>query len=138
VSGRTSSNLSICDRRWQGKPFEPGACIPSPPLSAWRTTPGTAKFGLPKMRRFLIQLGWEFRKLAARPRSYFGFWAIVATQLLISGLLRFPAVRAAIARHLWKMQWGFDDAFSGLTTAAHMLAMGYSISPLACTVMPSR
>lgn len=73
------------------------------------------------MRLFLTQLGWEFYKAAARPRTWLPFAVALLLEFSVSLALRHPLVRVAIARDLWKMRWSFDEAFSGLTTAAHLL-----------------
>jgi len=73
------------------------------------------------MRLFLTQLSWEFRKLWARPRTYLGFAGCLAWHLIASSLLRIPAIRLHIQRDLWKMKWDFEQTFSGLTTATHLL-----------------
>lgn len=73
------------------------------------------------MRSFLLQLGWEFRKLCGRRRTWMGFIACLLWPIGASLLLRIPEIRLHIQRDLWKMHWDFDQTFSGLTTAAHML-----------------
>lgn len=74
-----------------------------------------------RMRLFLIQLGWEFRKAAARPRTWLAFAGALLFEFGLSIAMRDPSVRAIIARDVWKMRWRFEEVFSGLTTAAHML-----------------
>jgi len=71
-------------------------------------------------RAFLDQLGWELRKLWTRPRTYLGFAAAFAFELLLSLLLRVPAVREVVARELWKAHLRVDQVFSGLTSAVHL------------------
>jgi ABC-2 type transport system permease protein len=73
------------------------------------------------MRAFCVQLGWEFYRLGLRPRSWIPFGAVLLFELAVSAALRVAGVRAAIARDLWKMHWRFEENFSGLTTATHIL-----------------
>lgn len=73
------------------------------------------------LRLFFIQLGWEFHRLWARPRTYLGFGMAIFFELALSTLLRLPTVRAKIAHDIWKMHAHWADVFSGLTTAAHMM-----------------
>lgn len=79
------------------------------------------------MRRFFAQLGWEFYKLAARRRTWIPFAAALLFEFVMSRALRSETVRVAIARDLWKMRWRFDEAFSGLTTAAHIFGEAATI-----------
>lgn len=72
------------------------------------------------MRSFAAQLYWEFRKIWARPRTWFGFVAGLLWHVIASLLLCHPAIRLRIQRDMWKMRWDFDQTFSGLTTAAHL------------------
>ncbi|MEQ1861608.1 MAG: ABC transporter permease [Chthoniobacteraceae bacterium] len=80
------------------------------------------------MRPFLTQLRWEFRKLRARPATYFGFAACALWSLAGSLLLRVPAVRLHIQRDLWRMQWDFEKTFSGLTTATHFMGEAMTLA----------
>jgi ABC-2 type transport system permease protein len=73
------------------------------------------------MRLFLIQLRWELYRAAMRPRTWLAFAAALIFEVGLSAAMRHPAVRLAIARDIWKMRWRFEESFSGLTTAAHML-----------------
>jgi len=64
---------------------------------------------------FRKQLGGELRKLFARKRTYIGFGAFLALEVVVLFLLRLPKAKAAI-RHLIDGA-GYDpgDYFSGLT-----------------------
>jgi ABC-2 type transport system permease protein len=75
------------------------------------------------VRLFFLQLRGEFRKLWARPRTYFGFAGSLLLEIAMSLLLRIPHVRIAIARDLWRSRLPADAtlSLSGLTTAAHMM-----------------
>src|ERR1700710_2865041 len=79
------------------------------------------------MRAFLAQLKWEFVRLAKRPRTWLGFWLSLLFEVCASILLKAPGVRAAIARDVWKMHEQWDDIFSGLTTAAHILGESVTV-----------
>ncbi|MGB8166126.1 MAG: ABC transporter permease subunit, partial [Chthoniobacteraceae bacterium] len=76
---------------------------------------------IPPMRRFCVQLSWEFRKLAARRRTCLAPVACLGFQLCLSLFLRLPSVRAKIAAEYWRHQLEFADYFTGLTTAAYLL-----------------
>ena len=79
-------------------------------------------------RIFFTQLGWEFRKLATRRQTWLGFVACGLWSVLGSVLLRVPTVRLHIQRDIWKMQWDFDQTFSGLTTATHILGEAMTVA----------
>ena len=79
------------------------------------------------MSSFLTQLKWEFVRLANRPRTWFAFGLSLAFELGVSVLLKAAGVRAAIARDVWKMHEQWNDIFSGLTTAAHILGESFTI-----------
>ena len=72
------------------------------------------------MRGFIGQLGWELRRLWARPRTYIGFAVTFGFELVLSLLWRLPSVRELMAREFWKMHLQMAEGFSGLTTAVHM------------------
>jgi hypothetical protein len=76
---------------------------------------------------FFTQLKWEFVRLANRPRTWLAFGLSLAFELCQSVLLKAPGVRAAIARDIWKMREQWNDIFSGLTTAAHILGEAFTI-----------
>jgi ABC-2 type transport system permease protein len=69
---------------------------------------------------FAAQLRWEIRKLWARPRTYLGFAATFAFELLLSLLWRVPAAREVMTREFWKMHIRLDQGLSGLTSAVHL------------------
>lgn len=73
------------------------------------------------MRLFLLQLRWELHRLWCRPRTYLAFGASLGAEIAISLLLKSPAARVAVAQDLWRVRVRFDDAYSGLTVAAHLL-----------------
>jgi ABC-2 type transport system permease protein len=79
------------------------------------------------MRSFLAQLKWEFVRLMKRPRTWLVFWLSLLFEVCTSVLLKAPGVRAAIARDIWKMREQWNDIFSGLTTAAHILGESFTI-----------
>lgn len=72
------------------------------------------------MRRFLLQLSWELRRLWARPRTYLGFGVTFCFELVLSLLWRLPSVRELMSREFWKMHVQLEQGLSGLTTAVHM------------------
>lgn len=79
------------------------------------------------MRAFLAQFGWELRRLALRPSTWLPFALSLAFEVGMSVLLKFPDVRASIAQHVWKMRAQWNEVFSGLTTAAHIMGEAFSI-----------
>lgn len=62
-----------------------------------------------------------------RPSTWFAFALSLVFELVMSVLLKFPSVRADIAKHVWKMRARWDDVFSGLTTATHIMGEAFSI-----------
>lgn len=74
------------------------------------------------VRSYLIQLRWELRKLAARPRTWLGFGAALVWQVAGAMILRIPAVRAGITAQFHHAGLSFAESFTGLTSAAYMLA----------------
>jgi ABC-2 type transport system permease protein len=79
------------------------------------------------MRLFLVQLGWELRRLATRPHTWLAFALSLIFELAVSTLLKVPSARADIARDLWKLRAQWNEAFSGLTTAVHVMEETYTI-----------
>ena len=77
------------------------------------------------MKLFLLQLSGELRKLFARKRTYIGFGAFFAMELLVLGLLQLPRVQNAFRRVIEGSGYGFEEYFSGLTLAFQIL--GYTI-----------
>jgi ABC-2 type transport system permease protein len=78
-------------------------------------------------RAFVAQLGWELRKLCSRPRTYLAFAATFTFELVLSLLLRAPAVREVMTRELWKTHLRVDQVFSGLTSAVHLASESMAI-----------
>jgi ABC-2 type transport system permease protein len=79
------------------------------------------------MLLFLKQLGWEFRKLWARPRTWLGFALAFFFEVGVSTLLRMPSARAKIAHDIWKMRAHWQDVFSGVTTATHIMGEAITV-----------
>jgi ABC-2 type transport system permease protein len=79
------------------------------------------------MRLFFVQLGWELRRLVMRPQTWLAFALSLAFELAASLLLKVPSVRADIARDAWKMRARWNEVFSGLTTAAHIMGESFTI-----------
>lgn len=77
------------------------------------------------MTLFLLQLSGELRKLFARKRTYIGFGAFFAMELLVLALLQLPRVQNAFRRVIEGSGYGFEEYFSGLTLAFQIL--GYTI-----------
>ena len=73
------------------------------------------------MSLFLRQLGGELRKLFARKRTYIGFAAFLAVELLVLGLFQLPKVQHSYRIMLERAGYGFEEYFSGLTLALIML-----------------
>lgn len=76
---------------------------------------------------FLRQLGWELRKLAARPRTYLGFAACLAFEVTLVVLYRASSLDDAIGHKYWRVPAELDGPLSGLTVATHVAAetMGF-------------
>lgn len=70
---------------------------------------------------FLAQLRGELRKLFARKRTYIGFAAFVAVELLIVVLLNLPKPKGAIRRLIEDAGYLADEYFGGLTLAVMIL-----------------
>lgn len=62
-----------------------------------------------------------------RPGTWFAFALSLLFELGMSVLLKFPSVRADIAQHVWKMRAHWNDVFSGLTTATHIMGEAFSV-----------
>jgi ABC-2 type transport system permease protein len=80
------------------------------------------------MSLFLRQLRGELRKLFARKRTYIGFGAFLAVELLVLALFQLPKVQGAYRGMLERAGYGFDEYFSGLTLA--FLILGSTIGLL--------
>lgn len=79
------------------------------------------------MSLFLVQLRWELYRLARRPRTWLPFALVVVFNFGMSALLKLDPVRESIAKTIWKMHAKWDEAFSGLTTATHMLGEAFTV-----------
>jgi len=66
---------------------------------------------------FSRQLRAELRKMFARKRTYIGFGAFLAVELLVLALFQIPRVQGSYRSLLEQAGYGFRDYFSGLTLA---------------------
>ena len=73
------------------------------------------------MNLFLIQMRNELRKLFARKRTYLGFAAFVAVEILLLQLLNLPKPKAGFRKLIEQNGYGFDQYFSGATLGLLML-----------------
>lgn len=73
------------------------------------------------MRNFAAQLRGELRKLFGRKRTYIGFGAFLAVEILIVTLLTLPKPKAAIRRLIEGGGYLADEYFGGLTLAVMIL-----------------
>lgn len=73
------------------------------------------------MNLFLIQMRNELHKLFARKRTYLGFAAFVAVEVLLLLLLNLPKPKAGFRRLIEQNGYGFDQYFSGATLGLLML-----------------
>jgi ABC-2 type transport system permease protein len=72
---------------------------------------------------FARQLGWELRKLAARPRTYLGFVACLLFQVALIVLYRTTSLDEMIGATYWRVPPELATArLSGLTVATHVTA----------------
>jgi ABC-2 type transport system permease protein len=69
------------------------------------------------MSLFPRQLAGELRKLFARKRTYIGFGAFLAVELIVLVLFQLPKVRGSYRAILERAGYGFEQYFSGLTMA---------------------
>jgi ABC-2 type transport system permease protein len=69
------------------------------------------------MSLFFLQLRGELRKLFARKRTYIGFGAFVALEVIILILLQLPKVQRSWKRLIERAGYVFEDYFSGITLA---------------------
>ncbi len=75
------------------------------------------------MAAFVRQLGWELRKLAARPRSYLGFVACFLFELVLVLLYRTSSLDEMLGAAVWRVPAELAPAaMSGLTVATHVTA----------------
>jgi hypothetical protein len=78
---------------------------------------------------FLRQLGWEVRRLAARPRTHLGFAACVAVELLLVVLYRTTSLEEIIDTSVWRVPPALAaEGFSGLTAATHLLGQTMALA----------
>jgi len=73
------------------------------------------------MSRFIRQLRAELRKMFARKRTYIGFGAFLAVELLVLALFQLPKVQGAYRQLIEQAGYGFRDYFSGVTLALIVL-----------------
>ncbi len=73
------------------------------------------------MSVFLSQLRGELRKLFARKRTYIGFAAFLAVEVLIVVLLNLPKPKSSIRRIIEDAGYLADEYFGGLTLAVMIL-----------------
>lgn len=69
------------------------------------------------MSLFLRQLRGELWKLFARKRTYIGFGAFFALEVVILIIFQLPKVQRSWRRLIERAGFGFEDYFSGLTLA---------------------
>jgi len=70
---------------------------------------------------FFLQLRGELRKLFARKRTYIGFGAFFALELVMLAIFQLPKVQRSWRRSIEGAGYGFDEYFSGLTMALIIL-----------------
>lgn len=73
------------------------------------------------MKLFLLQLLGELRKLFARKRTYIGFAAFFAVEVLVLILLQLPRVQRPLHHMITRLGYEVEEYFSGLTLAFLML-----------------
>jgi ABC-2 type transport system permease protein len=73
------------------------------------------------MTQFLVQLGGELRKLFARKRTWIGFGAFLALEIVILLIFQIPRTQRRWKRMLEGAGYGFEDYFSGTTLAFQMV-----------------
>ena len=69
------------------------------------------------MSLFFLQLRGELWKLFARKRTYLGFGAFLALEIVILLLFQLPGVRRTYRQLLENSGYGFEQYFSGITLA---------------------
>lgn len=69
------------------------------------------------MSLFFRQLGGELWKLFARKRTYIGFGAFLALEVVILIIFQLPKVQRSWRQIIERAGFGFDDYFSGITLA---------------------
>ncbi len=73
------------------------------------------------MPLLLTQFRHELRKLFARKRTWLGFGAFLAVEVVILALLQLPKVQRSWKFFLERAGYGFDQYFSGITLAFQIL-----------------
>ena len=73
------------------------------------------------MSLFFLQMRNELHKLFARKRTYLGFTAFVAVEILLLFLLNLPKPKAGFRKLIEQNGYGFDQYFSGATLGLLML-----------------
>jgi ABC-2 type transport system permease protein len=73
------------------------------------------------MSLFFLQMRNELHKLFARKRTYLGFAAFVAVEILLLLLLNLPKPKAGFRKLIEQNGYGFDQYFSGATLGLLML-----------------
>ena len=73
------------------------------------------------MSLFFLQMRNELHKLFARKRTYLGFAAFVAVEILLLLLLNLPKPKAGFRKLIGQNGYGFDQYFSGATLGLLML-----------------
>jgi ABC-2 type transport system permease protein len=75
------------------------------------------------LHAFVRQLGWEIRKLCARPRTYLGFAACLAFEITLVMLHRTTSIAEIVGERYWRVPPDLATAgLSGLTVATHVTA----------------
>ncbi len=73
------------------------------------------------MPLFLTQLRFELVKMFARKRTYIGFAAFLAMEIIVIYFLNQPRPQARLRHLIEQNGYGFDDFYSGVTLATLML-----------------
>lgn len=73
------------------------------------------------MNAFMRQLGWEIRKLAARPRTHAAFAACLFFEIGLVALYHATPLDDAIGRTYWQVPAELAGPMSGLTVATHVV-----------------
>jgi ABC-2 type transport system permease protein len=82
------------------------------------------------MNLFFLQLGGELRKLFGRKRTYIGFGAFLAVELVVLILFQRPKVQAWFRGMIERAGYGFEYYFSGLTLAFLILMATFLLTML--------
>jgi ABC-2 type transport system permease protein len=79
---------------------------------------------------FFLQLGGELRKLFGRKRTYIGFGAFLAVELMVLILFQRPKVQGWFRGMIERAGYGFEYYFSGLTLALLILMATFLLTML--------